>query len=60
VVSCGCLRPPITERPSQLGGFKTDDAQRLKELKREISTLNRLLADAELSKAALMETAADF
>jgi putative transposase len=34
-----------------------DDAKRLKELERENATLKRLLADAELHKAALKEIA---
>ena len=42
---------------NQFGGLKADDAKRLKELERENSTLNRLLADAELEKAALKEVA---
>ena len=39
----------------QYGGMKADDAKRLKELERENATLKRLLADAELEKAALRE-----
>jgi putative transposase len=42
---------------NQLGGLKADDAKRLKELERENATLKRLLADAELEKAALKEIA---
>jgi len=42
---------------NQFGGLKADDAKRLKELERENSTLKRLLADAELEKAALNEIA---
>jgi hypothetical protein len=38
-------------------GLKADDAKRLKELERENQTLKRLLADAELEKAALKEVA---
>ena len=34
-----------------------DDARRLKELEKENATLRRLLADAELEKAALKEIA---
>jgi len=41
----------------QFGGLKADDAKRLKELEKENSTLKRLLADAELEKAALKEIA---
>jgi putative transposase len=42
---------------NQFGGLKADDAKRLKELERENATLKRLLADAELQKAALREIA---
>ena len=42
---------------NQFGGLKADDARRLKELERENATLKRLLADAELEKAALKEIA---
>jgi putative transposase len=42
---------------AQYGGLKADDAKRLKELERENATLKRLLADAELEKAALKEIA---
>jgi len=35
---------------NQFGGLKADDAKRLKDLEKENSTLNRLLADAELEK----------
>jgi putative transposase len=42
---------------NQFGGLKADDAKRLKELERENSALKRLLADAELEKAALKEIA---
>lgn len=38
---------------NQFGGLKADDAKRLKDLERESSTLKRLLADAEVEKAAL-------
>lgn len=40
---------------NQFGGLKADDARKLKELARENATLQRLLADAELEKAALKE-----
>jgi putative transposase len=40
---------------SQFGGMKPDDAKRLNGLERENATLKRLLADAELEKAALRE-----
>lgn len=42
---------------NQFGGLKADDAKRLKELERKNSTLKRLLAEAELEKAALKEIA---
>ena len=41
----------------EFGGLKAEDAKRLKDLERENSTLKRLLADAELEKAALKEIA---
>lgn len=37
------------------GGKKTDDAKRLKKFEKQNATLKRLLADAELEKAALKE-----
>ena len=40
---------------NQYGGMKADDAKRLKDLEKENATLKRLLADAELEKAALRE-----
>ena len=42
---------------AQYGGMKADDARRLKELERENAVLKRLLADAEVEKAALREIA---
>src|SRR5271168_1003499 len=42
---------------NQFGGLKADDVKRLKELERENATLKRLLAEAELEKAALKEIA---
>ena len=42
---------------NQYGGMKADDTRRLKELERENATLKRLLADAEVEKAALKEIA---
>ena len=42
---------------NQFGGLKADDLKRLKDLERENSTLKRLLAEAELEKAALKEIA---
>jgi transposase-like protein len=37
---------------NQFGGMNANDAKRLKDLERENATLKRLLADAELEKAA--------
>ena len=45
---------------NQFGGLKADDAKKLKELEKENSTLKRLLADAELEKAALKEIPGNF
>ena len=42
---------------NHFGGLKAEDAKRLKDLERENATLKRLLADAELEKAALKEIA---
>jgi putative transposase len=42
---------------NQFGGLKADDVKRLKDLERENATLKRLLAEAELEKAALREIA---
>jgi putative transposase len=42
---------------NQFGGLKADDVKRLKELELENVTLKRLLAEAELAKAALKEIA---
>ena len=42
---------------NQYGGLKADDAKRLRALEKENATLKRLLADAELDKAALKEIA---
>ena len=39
------------------GGMDVDDAKRSKELQSENATLKRLLADAEVEKAALKEIA---
>ncbi len=41
----------------QYGGLKAEDAKRLRELEKENATLKRLLANAELDKAALKEIA---
>ncbi len=42
---------------NQYGGLKADDAKRLEELEKQNATLKRLLAEAELEKAALKELA---
>jgi putative transposase len=42
---------------NQFGGLKAEDVKRLKDLERENATLKRLLAEAELEKAALKEIA---
>ena len=42
---------------NQYGGLKADDAKRLRELEKQNATLKRLLAEAELEKAALKELA---
>jgi transposase-like protein len=42
---------------AQYGGMKADDTKRLRELEKENATLKRLLADAEVEKAALKEIA---
>jgi transposase-like protein len=42
---------------NQFGGLKPDDVKRLKDLERENAMLKRLLAEAELEKAALREIA---
>ena len=44
-------------RADVYGGLKADDAKRLKELEKQNATLKRLLAEAELEKAALKELA---
>ena len=41
----------------EYGGVRTDQAKRLKELDRENARLKKLLAEAELDKAILRETA---
>ena len=53
----GVSEPTYYRWRTQFGGVKANDAKRLKELERENSTLKRLLADAELEKAALKEIA---
>ncbi len=61
-VADGCRELQVSEQTyyrwgNQFGGLKADDAKRLKELEKENSSLKRLLADAELEKAALKEIA---
>lgn len=53
-----CHELQVTEAPcyrwrNQFGGLRANDAKRIKDLERENATLKRLLADAELEKAAL-------
>ena len=55
--SCRSPSRPTTAGATSSAGFKADDAKRLKDLERENSTLKRLLAEAELEKAALKEIA---
>ena len=60
VVSCRVLklsRQTYYRWRNQYGGMKADDAKRLKELEKQNATLKRLLAEAELEKAALKELA---
>lgn len=57
-----CRELGVTEQTyyrwrNQYGGMKADDAKRLKELVKQNATLKRLLAEAELEKAALKELA---
>jgi len=57
-----CRELEVAEQTSdrwrnQYGGMKADDAKRLKELEKQNATLKRLLAEAELEKAALKELA---
>lgn len=42
---------------NQFGGLKAADVKRLKDLEQENATLKRLVAEAELEKAALRELA---
>jgi len=46
----GVSEPTYHRWRNQFGGLKADDANRLKDLERENSTLKRLLTDAELEK----------
>lgn len=61
-VADACRELSVTEQTyyrwrNQYGGMKADDAKRLKELEKQNTTLKRLLAEAELEKAALKELA---
>ncbi|WP_179608795.1 IS3 family transposase [Leifsonia shinshuensis] len=61
-VSAVCRELVVSEQTyyrwrNQYGGLKADDAKRLKELEKQNATLKRLLAEAELEKAALKELA---
>lgn len=61
-VAAVCRQLQVTEATyyrwrNQFGGLKAEDAKRLKDLERENSALKRLLAEAELEKAALKEIA---
>lgn len=55
--SCRSPRRRSTAGATGVVGLQADDAKRLKDLERENFTLKRLLADAELEKAALKEIA---
>ena len=61
-IAAACRELGISEQTyyrwrNQYGGLKTDDAKRLKEPEKQNATLKRLLAEAELEKAALKELA---
>ena len=61
-IANACRELGVTEQTyyrwrNQYGGMKADDAKRLKELEKQNATLKRLLAEAELEKAALKELA---
>ncbi len=49
--------PTLYNWRKQYGGMKADDAKEFKELKNENALLKKLLAEAELEKAALKEIA---
>jgi hypothetical protein len=53
----GCRRGDVSPLAQPVRRPEADDAKRLKDLERENATLKRLLADAELEKAALKEIA---
>ena len=61
-VAAVCRQLGISEQTyyqwrNQYGKLKADDAKRLKDLEKQNATLKRLLAEAELEKAALKELA---
>jgi putative transposase len=51
----GVVENTIYRRNSKFGGMEVSDAGRLRELEKENARLKRLLAEAELDKAALKE-----
>ena len=51
----GVVENTIYRWKSKCGGMEISDARRLRELERENASLKRLLAEAELDKAALKE-----
>jgi hypothetical protein len=55
--SWGFRSRPYYRWRNQFGGLKPHDVKRLRQLERENATLKRLLAEAELAKAALKEIA---
>jgi len=61
-VKAVCKQLAVTEQTyyrwrKEYGGLRLDQAKRLKELERENGRLRRLLADANLDNAILMEVA---
>lgn len=51
----GVVENTIYRWKSKYGGMEVSDAKRLRELERENARLKKLLAEAELDKAALKE-----
>lgn len=51
----GIVENTIYRWKSKFGGMEVSEARRLRDLKRENARLKRLLAEAELDKAALKE-----
>ncbi len=51
----GVVENTIYRRKSRYGGMEISEAKRLRELEQENARLKRLLAEAELDKAALNE-----